>query len=192
MGVAQSALILLGIGIISSRFKAGVGLGELGTGIQTLVAAPLTGTGTGLSSFAGGLRDLAESLGDIGRGFSTLFESIPKLPTIPGDGLPGPNQGQLPSPPPPSNGGFGGDGAGIRTAILIPDGGGNPSQLLPGGGGNVPGTFIQPIILPPIRPKPVPIPILRAPIDINAMLRPVNQTRPISMVDDRLRNVMMI
>ncbi|GAI39993.1 unnamed protein product, partial [marine sediment metagenome] len=30
MGLAQSALILLGIGIISSRFKAGVGLGELG------------------------------------------------------------------------------------------------------------------------------------------------------------------
>lgn len=80
MGLWESALILLGIGIVSSRFKAGVGLGELGVGIQTLVAAPLVGTGTGLSTFAGGLRDVFETFGDLGRGLGSLFENIPKLP----------------------------------------------------------------------------------------------------------------
>ena len=87
MGLAQSALILLGIGIVSSRFKAGTGLGELGSGISTLVAAPLVGTGTGLSTFAGGIRDLSTTLGDLGRGIGALFENIPKLPpTTPGNG----------------------------------------------------------------------------------------------------------
>lgn len=86
LGLAQSALILLGIGIVSSRFKAGTGLGELGAGITSLVAAPLTGTGTGLSSLAGGIRDVSETFGDLGRGLSELFGAIPKLPpTIPGD-----------------------------------------------------------------------------------------------------------
>ena len=123
MGLAQSALILLGIGIVSSRFKAGVGLGELGMGIQTLVAAPLTGTGSGLSAFSGGLRDLAETLGDLGRGFGALFENIPKLPpSTPGNG----NGQQLESLP-------------IFAAIqpLVPDSGGSSNTLLAGGGGNV-------------------------------------------------------
>jgi hypothetical protein len=131
MGLAESALILLGIGIVSSRFKAGVGLGELGTGISTLVAAPLVGTGTGLSTFSGGLRDLAETLGDLGRGFSALFESIPKIPGF------GPGEG------------FGGNGGGARQngngqvwfmtqPDLTTDSGGSGNTLLTGGGGNVP------------------------------------------------------
>lgn len=151
MGLAESALILLGIGIVSSRFKAGVGLGELGTGISTLVAAPLVGTGTGLSTFSGGVRDLAETLGDLGRGFGELFKHIPKLP---------PPGGWLPFIPgitdengngaPPVN------GNGIWNVVqpyLIVDSGGNDKTLLTGGGGNVPtngpvvefGTDIGPI-----------------------------------------------
>ena len=148
MGLAQSALILLGIGIVSSRFKAGVGLGELGTGIQTLVAAPLTGTGTGLSAFSGGLRDLAETLGDLGRGFGTLFENIPKLPQLPA-GPPGSGGGAFPSPGTGNGNGIvppgfpGGGGGGVRT--LIPDSGGSQNTLLAGGGGAVTDNrYVQP------------------------------------------------
>lgn len=164
MGLAESALILLGIGIVSSRFKAGVGLGELGTGISTLVAAPLVGTGTGLSVFSGGLRDLAETLGDLGRGFSALFESIPKIPGF------GPGEGE-------GGGGGGariGNGSSIvpkiwfATQPLIPDSGGNARTLLTGGGGSVPtnGVIAPPVInpsspdlaapLPPIDLSPIP------------------------------------
>ena len=103
MGLAESALVLLGIGIVSSRFKAGTGLGELGSGIQTLVAAPLTGTGQGLSTFAGGLRDVFETFGDLGRGLGSLFENRPKLPGA--------------SPAPPGfcpGGGMNGGGGGAR------------------------------------------------------------------------------
>ena len=135
MGLAESALILLGIGIVSSRFQAGTGLSELGNGIQTLVAAPLTGTGTGLSIFSGGLRDLAMSLGDIGRGFGTLFSNIPP---IQGWGDPLPYGGGL---VPPSGGGGG---------ALKPDGGGNSTQLLAGGGGNV----FLPIPIPDPKQRP--------------------------------------
>lgn len=168
MGLAQSALILLGIGIVSSRFKAGVGLGELGTGISTLVAAPLVGTGTGLSVFSGGLRDLAETLGDLGRGFSTLFESIPKIP------------------------GFGGGGGGTRNgpvlwpAIqpLIPDSGGNVTTLLSGGGGNVPRIGVQ--YVPPA-PTPTAPDIAPAPLPI----APTVTTRPITMYN-RNRDIVML
>lgn len=124
MGLAESALILLGIGIVSSRFKAGVGLGELGMGIQTLVAAPLTGTGTGLSSLAGGLKDVFETFGDLGRGLSSLFESIPKLP--PPSGQVGPGNGQTILPWEKGNGN------------LITVSGGDETTPLAGGGGNVP------------------------------------------------------
>lgn len=87
MGIAQSALILLGIGIVSSRFKAGTGLGELGEGITSLVSAPLRGTGLGLSAAATGIRDIAETFGDLGRGLGELFKNIPQLPPgIPGNG----------------------------------------------------------------------------------------------------------
>ena len=166
MGLAQSALILLGIGIVSSRFKAGVGLGELGTGIQTLVAAPLTGTGTGLSSFAGGLRDLSESLGDLGRGFGALFENIPKLPpTTPGDG----NGQQLERLPI------------IRPAVLVTQGGGDSSQLLPGGGGNVP-VVIGPIDLPRMDIRTAILPSYTPP--------PVNYTP--TRINNRLRDVVML
>ncbi|GAI49308.1 unnamed protein product, partial [marine sediment metagenome] len=62
-----------------SRFKAGVGLAELGFGIKELAQAPLGGLGLGLGEFGTGLRTFAESLGDIGRGFGELFANIPPL-----------------------------------------------------------------------------------------------------------------
>ena len=116
-----------------------MGLGELGTGIQTLVAAPLTGTGTGLSSLAGGVRDVAETFGDLGRGLSDLFSAIPKLP------------GASPAPPGIGPGeGFNGGGGGTRIVWpavqpLIPDSGGSKNTLLAGGGGAV----ILPVITGP-------------------------------------------
>lgn len=167
MGIAQSALILLGIGIVSSRFKAGVGLGELGTGIQTLVAAPLTGTGTGLSAFAGGLRDVFETFGDLGRGLSAIFEAIPTFPA----GPPGAGGGAFPSPngvvPPAFPGwppqedpepGWGGGGGGVRALITK-----TTSDLDTGGGSRVPtvgispapSLFIQPVILPQTTTQPI-------------------------------------
>ncbi|GAI52440.1 unnamed protein product, partial [marine sediment metagenome] len=79
MGLWESALMLVGIGIISARFKAGIGLAELGFGIKELAQAPLGGLGLGLGEFGTGLRTFAESLGDIGRGFGELFKHIPPL-----------------------------------------------------------------------------------------------------------------
>lgn len=131
MGIAESALVLLGIGILSGKLGAGTGLSELGTGIQTLVAAPLTGTGTGLLSFATGLRAVFETFGDLGRGLSSLFESIPKYdpstpPFIPDPTTPDPTEpiSILPTRPPIFN--------------LTQTGGGSNNTLLAGGGGNVP------------------------------------------------------
>ena len=124
MGIWESALILLGIGIVSERFGAGVGLGELGTGIRTLAAAPLGGIGTGLGEFSGGLRSFAEALGDIGRGFGELFKNIPKWGLGPQYG-PDEDVASLPN----------GNGNG---GPLIPVSGGDDSSDLTGGGGNVP------------------------------------------------------
>jgi len=121
MGIWESALILLGIGIVSERFGAGVGLGELGTGIRTLAAAPLGGVGAGLGEFGAGLRTFAEALGDVGRGFGELFKNIPQLPS------PFLTPPLLPGAVPPVNGNG-----------LITVSGGEPTDLLPGGGGNVP------------------------------------------------------
>ena len=128
------ALMLLGIGIISERFGGGKGLISLGTGVSTLVAAPLKGTGTGLSSLAGGLKDLAATFGDIGRGLSALFDAIPKGPLtgIPFAPIAAPTPAPAPAPGPiPFIGGNG--------PALIPVSGGSGATLLPGGGGNVPG-----------------------------------------------------
>ena len=142
MGVQEMALMLLGVGILSERFGGGRGLGELGTGIQTLIAAPLTGTGAGLTGFAGGLRDLAESFGDIGRGISALLGGIPAWarPGYVGPG--GSGSGQLPQPD-ISNGGNGNGLPPIWAAsnLLITDSGGSDKTLLTGGGGNVPRSF---------------------------------------------------
>jgi len=129
MGLAQSALILLGIGIISEKFGAGVGLGELGTGIKTLAAAPLGGVGAGLFEFSGGLRAFGEALGDIGRGFGELFKNIPKYGW---KGFP-PQQPPAISP--------NGNGNGLITVS-----GGDPTTYLPGGGGNVPTN--GPVLIP--------------------------------------------
>jgi len=143
MGLAESALILLGIGIVSSRFKAGVGLGELGVGIQTLVAAPLMGTGTGLSSLAGGLKDVFETFGDLGRGLSTLFESIPTLP-------PAQEGPRLPRTIPPTI-------APTPSPPLVTVSGGDQTTSLAGGGGNVPKTYNH-ILTLPYTPSPAPQP----------------------------------
>lgn len=140
MGVQDMALMLLGIGLISERFGGGRGLQELGTGIQTLIAAPLTGTGTGLASFAGGIKALAESFGDIGRGISALLGGIPQwaLPGYVGPG--GSGSGQLPQ----NGASLPGNGNGLPPiiAMLAPpittDSGGSQTTLLAGGGGNVP------------------------------------------------------
>lgn len=176
MGLGESALILLGVGIISQRFGAGLGLEQLGVGIKTLAAAPLGGVGLGIGEFAGGLRGLAESLGDIGRGFGELFAHIPQLP--PRRELPPP--GEIPGIPGPAYPGWGGDGGGVRSFIgqptLSPSAGGGSSDLLPGGGGSTPS---------PGLPPPVPIPT-------SPPRTPYYLTRSTSMTDDRIRNVMMI
>lgn len=129
MGIWESALILLGIGIVSERFGAGVGLGELGTGIRTLAAAPLGGIGAGLGEFSYGLRSFGEALGDIGRGFGALFEN-----------LPGGNGRYVPPYVPPPPPGFNGNGE-----LTTVSGGDNSTQLA-GGGGNVPppGSILEP------------------------------------------------
>lgn len=172
MGLAESAVILLGIGIISSKFGAGVGLSELGAGVQSLVSAPLTGTGLGLSSFAGGLRDVFETFGDLGRGLSTLFQAIPAGPPGAGGGaFPSPSPEPDPSPSPWDP--WGGGGGGVRNLVVTS--GGDYSALLPGGGGNVPsgGTEggLPSYIPPPTKPKYL--------------------DRSVSMVDERNRPVMM-
>lgn len=122
MGIWESALILLGIGIVSERFGAGVGLGELGTGIRTLAAAPLGGIGSGLGEFSGGLRSFAEALGDIGRGFGTLFENLPEF-----------GSGGFPPQQPPASVNGNGNGNGLTQV-----GGGDDTADLAGGGGHVP------------------------------------------------------
>ncbi len=124
MGIWESALILLGIGIVSERFGAGTGLGELGTGIRSLVSAPLGGLGSGLGEFSGGLRSFGEAIGDIGRGFGTFFEAFPDWLRLPEQ-----QEGQrLPRTDPSGNG----------NGALVPDSGGDATTYLTGGGGHVP------------------------------------------------------
>lgn len=163
LGLAQSALILLGIGIVSSRFKAGTGLQELGTGITSLVAAPLTGTGTGLSSLAGGIRDVSETFGDLGRGLGTLFENIPSLP--PGPPRPpaigGPPVVALPMLPSVPT---------IRPATLITNSSGD---LATGGGIRVPIGRTQPVILPAVLPSFTPPPVNTRPTTIYSRNRDI-------------------
>lgn len=152
MGVQEMALMLLGIGIISEQFGGGRGLQELGKGVQAIVAAPLMGTGTGLGSLAGGLRSLAESFGDIGRGLGALFEAIPRGPItgIPFAPIVQPAPAPAPSPAP------------IPffqiAAPLSPDSGGSTPTSLAGGGGNVPpsnGIIVRgPVLAPPLLPSP--------------------------------------
>ena len=174
MGIWQSALILLGIGIVSERFGAGVGLGELGTGIRTLAAAPLGGLGVGFGEFGTGLRTFAESLGDIGRGFGELFKHIPQLPA-PGPPGPGP---QIVTPT---------NGNGLMTVS-----GGDDTTNWTGGGGNVTpglpsvgfngGGFIA----PPYVPDPSPVDITPpSPVNLDG----TSGTRPRIAVDIMLRPV---
>lgn len=146
MGVQEMALMLLGIGLISERFGGGLGLQTFGTGIQKVFAAPLKGTGTGLTSLAGGIRSLAESFGDVGRGISDLLGGIPAwaLPGYVGPG--GSGSGQLPQPgaslPLP---GVNGNGP-----PLIAMSGDGATSLYAGGGGNVPTGYT----FTPIAPSP--------------------------------------
>jgi len=154
MGIWQSALILLGIGIVSERFGAGVGLGQLGVGIRELTGASLGGFGTGLGEFAGGLRLFGESLGDIGRGFGELFKHLPQVPGMP---LPGPADPYKGLPPPPTykNILYGGGlvPPGYPENGLLTVSGGDRTTDLTGGGGSVP-TLIFPSYTPP---SPTPI-----------------------------------
>ena len=152
MGIQNAALMLLGIGILSERFGGGKGLISLGTGIQTLAAAPLTGTGTGLTSFAGGLRDLAESFGDIGRGIGEIFKYLPKLGNGYKPGLPGAWNGNGVPPPPPVFPPINGGGAGARALLPLTQASGDgAASLYTGGGANVP----QPPILPSLPPPSI-------------------------------------
>jgi len=139
MGVQEMALMLLGIGIISEQFGGGRGLQELGTGVQALVAAPLTGTGTGLASLAVGFRALAESFGDIGRGLSKLFEAIPRGPLT---GIPFAPVVEGPTPLPPT------PGTGLPPLIAMS--GDGAASLYTGGGANVPTGYT----FTPIAPSP--------------------------------------
>lgn len=96
--VAKGAILLIGAGIISERLGAGPGLTGLGTGIRTIAAAPLGGVGAGLGEFAGGVRAIGESFGDIGRGLAEIFKAIP---TGPYTGIPF-SPIVIPEPPAPS------------------------------------------------------------------------------------------
>ena len=165
MGIAESALILLGIGIVSQKFGAGLGLEQLGVGIKTLAAAPLGGVGLGLGEFAGGLRGIGEAIGDIGRGFGDLFANIPQLPTIPGGGLPGPGRRppevSVPSLPR------------LPVTPMVVKAGGGGSDLLPGGGGSTPPAPPPPPSQPSYIQPPRTVYYLIDPVSINERLKPV-------------------
>lgn len=97
--IAVGLGVLLGLGIISKKFKAGLGLGEAGVGISQLATgivdigvAPFRAFGTGLGEFSVGVKTFSETLGDLGRGIAALFGSIPPgwqpdLPSLNGNGL---------------------------------------------------------------------------------------------------------
>ena len=123
--IAKGAIALVGIGIIAERFGAGPGLAGLGTGITKLAAAPLGGVGAGLTGFAGGIRSLAESFGDIGRGIGEIFKWLP------------PQNGYVPSHP-PLNGGNGQLITLMQPTPLVTQSGGDQTTQLTGGGGKVP------------------------------------------------------
>jgi len=148
MGITETALLLLGVGIISEQLGGGVGLQKLGTGVQSIVSAPLTGTGMGLSSLAGGIRDIAETFGDLGRGISALIGSFGGLQNLPGYvGPGGSGSGNLPAPGAtlPGNGGL---------PPLITMSGGSGATLAAGGGQQVPYTPTVPL-LPQVPSTPV-------------------------------------
>lgn len=113
-GIAKGALLVLGAGILAERFGAGPGLAGLGAGVREMAAAPLGGLGAGMGEFAGGLRSIGESFGDIGRGIADIFAAIPTGPIT---GIPW-------SP----------------IAEISPKAGNDATQLAVGGGGNVPKT----------------------------------------------------
>jgi len=140
MGAQEWALALLGIGFLSSRLEAGTGLGALGAGVQKLIAAPLTGTGAGLSAFGRGITDIITPFGDIGRGITNFLNSLPAwlIPTgLPWTtGVSGNGNGPLPAPAP--SGG----------PPLIAMSGDGAASLYTGGGANVPTgasfSFVEP------------------------------------------------
>ena len=174
MGIAESALILLGIGIVSQKFGAGLGLEQLGVGIKTLAAAPLGGVGLGLGEFSTGLRGFAESLGDIGRGFGTLFENIPKLPGVPA-GPPGAGGGAFPPPRPgevPVLPRLPVTPISLRDLSTVKAGGGS-GELLPGGGGSTPPAPPPPPSQPSYIQPPRTVYYLTDPVSINDRLKPV-------------------
>lgn len=79
MGLGELALAGLGlvlVGSYSTKTGAGEGLGTLGAGVTSLIAAPGTGVGLGLQETAKGIFDIGEAIGGIGAGFGKWFEWI--------------------------------------------------------------------------------------------------------------------
>lgn len=146
MGAQEWALALLGIGFLSTRLEAGTGLQQLGTGVQTLIAAPLTGTGTGLSAFGRGITDIIKPFGDIGRGITNFLNSLPAwlipqgLPWVTGISGNGNGNGVPGTIVPPTSG----------LPPLIAMSGDGAASLYTGGGANVP----QGYTFTPIAPSP--------------------------------------
>lgn len=71
-GLALTLIGLVGIGYLSKAFKAGVGLGELGTGMEDLgggvyglMVSPMKATGMGLGYMGGGISSMAQGLKDL-------------------------------------------------------------------------------------------------------------------------------
>lgn len=102
-GIALGLALMLGLGIISKKFKAGLGLGEVGvgitqlaTGVTALGMAPFKAFGGGLGEMAVGIKSFSETLGDLGRGIGALLANIPGAGGYVGPG--GAGSGQLPPP----------------------------------------------------------------------------------------------
>ena len=115
--IAMGLGIVLGLGIISKRFGAGVGLGEagaglsqIGLGITDVGMAPFKAVGGGLSEVATGITAFSTSLGNVGRGIGDLLASITGQPSGSYVGPGGAGSGLLPAP-----------GNGTRTYIRPDD-----------------------------------------------------------------------
>ncbi len=131
MGLGEIALAGLGLVLVggyAEKSGAGLGLGSLGTGVQTILAAPGVGVGLGLSGTAKGITDIGAAFGGIAKGIGSIFDILPKglFPLVPW---------------------------GERITGLVPDSGGKGSDLLPGGGGNVPRNIRLPVEFPQDLPR---------------------------------------
>ena len=62
------------VGVLASKLKAGLGLQELGAGLYEIGVAPFKGLGMGLGYTAGGVTAMGEAVGGVGRGLSEFFK----------------------------------------------------------------------------------------------------------------------